>query len=78
MIYTLIMGAIAGWLAGKIMKGAGYGLLINIILGIFGAFVGNWLFGFLGITLSAGLIGDIIEAAAGAVFVLFIAGLVKR
>ena len=44
LLYSLLIGAIAGWLAGKIMKGGGFGLLINIILGIVGGAVGNWLF----------------------------------
>ena len=78
LLYVLIVGAIAGWLAGKIMKGAGFGLLFNIILGIIGAFVGNWLFGQLGISVPAGTLGSIIKAVAGAVVVLFVAGLFKR
>ena len=47
-LYALLIGALAGWLAGKIMKGGGYGTLLNIILGIIGGAVGNWLFGTLG------------------------------
>lgn len=78
LLYTLIIGAIAGWLAGLIMKGSGYGLLINIILGIVGAFVGSWLFGALGISIASGLLGSLITAVIGAVVVLFIAGLFKR
>lgn len=78
LLYTLIIGAIAGWLAGLIMKGSGYGLLINIILGIVGAFVGSWLFGELGISIASGLLGSLITAVIGAVVVLFIAGLFKR
>lgn len=78
LLYVLIVGAIAGWLAGKIMKGAGFGLLFNIILGIIGAFVGNWLFGQLGIAVPANTLGAILKAVAGAVVVLFVAGLFKR
>lgn len=77
LLYTLLVGAIAGWLAGKIMKGSGYGLLVNIILGIVGAFVGSWLFGVLSISVASGLLGSIITAVVGAVVILFIAGLLK-
>jgi len=76
-IITLIVGAIAGWLAGQIMKGSGYGLLVNIILGIVGAFVGSWLFGVLGISVASGLVGSLITAVIGAVVILFIASLFK-
>jgi uncharacterized membrane protein YeaQ/YmgE (transglycosylase-associated protein family) len=80
LLYTLIVGAIAGWLAGKIMKGAGFGLLVNIVLGIIGAYVGSWLFGILDISIgtSSGTINTIITATAGSVVVLFIAGLLKK
>jgi len=77
LLYTLIVGAIAGWLAGQIMKGSGYGLLVNIILGIVGAFVGSWLFGVLGISVASGLVGSLITAVIGAVVILFIASLFK-
>lgn len=77
LLYTLIVGAIAGWLAGQIMKGAGYGLLVNIILGIVGAFVGSWLFGVLGISIASGLVGSLITAVIGAIVILFIASLFK-
>ena len=59
-IYALLIGAVAGWLAGKIMKGGGFGALINIILGIVGGAVGNWLFGTLGIHIGSGIVGDLI------------------
>ena len=77
LLYTLLIGAVAGWLAGQIMKGSGYGLLINIILGIVGAFVGSWLFGVLGISIASGLVGSLITAVIGAVVILFIASLFK-
>ncbi|NRA51702.1 MAG: GlsB/YeaQ/YmgE family stress response membrane protein [Phaeodactylibacter sp.] len=78
LLYTLIVGAIAGWLAGKIMKGEGFGLLINIILGIVGAYVGNWLFNQLGISVADGTLGTILTSTAGAVVILFLAGLIKK
>ena len=74
----LLIGAIAGWLAGKIMKGGGFGLLLNIVLGIVGGFVGNWLFGVLNINLMEGVIGDVLTGGIGAVVVLFVAGLFKK
>lgn len=77
-LYALLIGAFAGWLAGKIMKGGGFGVLINIILGIVGGAVGNWLFGVLGIHVGSGVIGDLITGVIGAVAVLFVAGLFKK
>ncbi len=73
----LAIGAVAGWLGGVIMKGGGFGVLGNIIVGIIGAVVGGFLFGLLGISTS-GLIGAIITATAGAVALLFVVGLIKR
>ena len=73
----LALGALAGWLAGLIMKGGGFGLLVNIIVGIVGAVVGGWVFGFFGFE-SVGLIGSIITAVVGAVILLAIIGLFKK
>jgi len=80
LLYILIIGAIAGWLAGLIWKGGGFGLLWNIILGIAGSFVGGWLLGKLGVNVSIGshMINLIITSVIGAIVVLFIASLVKR
>ena len=78
LLYSLLIGAIAGWLAGKLMKGGGFGLLINIVLGIVGGIVGNWLFGQFNISISDGVIGDIITGGIGAIVVLFIASLFKK
>lgn len=77
-LYAILIGAVAGWLAGKIMKGGGFGALINIILGIVGGAVGNWLFGTLGIQIGTGLIGDLITGVIGAIVILFVAGLFKK
>lgn len=73
----LAIGAVAGWLAGILMKGGGFGLIGNIIVGILGAIVGGFLFGLLGIS-ADGLIGSIITATAGAVLLLFIVSLLKK
>lgn len=77
-IILLIVGAVAGWLAGVIMKGFGFGLIGNIVVGIVGAAIASWLFPRLGISLGAGLVGAIISATIGAVILLFVIGLVKR
>ena len=74
----LIVGAVAGWLAGLIVKGYGFGLGGNIVLGIVGAFVGGWLFGRLGIVIAPGILGTIIAATVGAVVLLLIIGVVRR
>jgi uncharacterized membrane protein YeaQ/YmgE (transglycosylase-associated protein family) len=78
LIVLLIVGAIAGWLAGQIVRGFGFGLIGNIVVGIVGAVVAGWLFPRLGVNLGGGLIGSIIAAAIGAVILLFVIGLIRR
>ena len=78
LLIFLGIGAVAGWLAGLVVKGSGFGLLVNIVMGIVGAFVGGWLFGALGISLGGALIGTILTAAAGAVVVLVVVGLIRK
>lgn len=75
-IIFLFIGAIAGWAAGNLMKGAGFGTLGNIGVGIVGSILGGFLFGLLGIS-TAGLIGEIITATVGACLLLFIVAKVK-
>ena len=70
-VYWILIGLIAGWLAGKVMNGQGYGVLVDIILGILGGVVGGWVFGLLGIH-AGGLIGSIIVAFVGAVILVWI------
>ena len=77
-IIMLIVGAIAGWLAGQIVRGFGFGLLWNIVIGIVGAFVGVWLLKQLGFNPFAGFVGSIVNATIGAVIVLVILSLVRR
>ena len=77
-IVWLIIGAIAGWLAGLIVKGAGFGLVGNIVIGIIGAVVAGWLLPQLGVRLGAGLLGEIIDAAIGGVIVLVILSFIRR
>ncbi|MBB5445785.1 putative membrane protein YeaQ/YmgE (transglycosylase-associated protein family) [Paraburkholderia sp. Clong3] len=77
-IAWIIIGAIAGWLAGVLVRGGGFGLIVDIIVGIIGAFIGGWLAGVLHISLGGGWIGSIITALIGAVILLFIIRLVRR
>jgi uncharacterized membrane protein YeaQ/YmgE (transglycosylase-associated protein family) len=77
-IAWIVVGLIAGWLAGKVMKGGGYGVIVDIILGILGGIVGGWLFGMLGIWQGRGMIGSIIVAFIGAVILVAITRLIKR
>ncbi len=77
-VVWLIVGAIAGWLAGLIVKGAGFGLLGNIVIGIIGAVVAGWLLPQLGVNLGTGVIRAIINAAIGGVVVLVILSLIRR
>ena len=77
LIAFLIIGAIAGWLAGILMKGGGFGLPGNIVVGIIGAVIGGWVFGLLGIS-AGGFIGSIVTATAGAAILLYFVGMVKK
>lgn len=74
----LLVGAIAGWLAGLIVKGYGYGLLGNIVVGIVGAFVAGLILPRVGLTVGTGIAGAIIHATIGAVILLFLIRLIKR
>jgi uncharacterized membrane protein YeaQ/YmgE (transglycosylase-associated protein family) len=77
-IAWLIIGAVAGWLAGTLMKGGGFGLIGDIVVGIVGAFIGGWLAGVLGIAIGGGLISSIITATVGAVVLILLLRLIKR
>src|ERR1043165_507369 len=77
-IIMIVVGAIAGWLAGQIMRGFGFGLIWNIVIGIVGAFIGVWLMTTLRIMPFAGFLGSIINATIGAVVLLLIVGLIRR
>jgi uncharacterized membrane protein YeaQ/YmgE (transglycosylase-associated protein family) len=79
LIVILIVGLIAGWLAGKLMRGAGFGIIGDIIIGIIGAFIGSWLFGYLHIGPIGGFwINAIITSTIGAVVLLLIIRLFRR
>lgn len=77
-LILLVIGAVAGWLAGVVVKGGGFGLVGDIVVGIVGALVAGFLFPALGIHLGSGIIGTIIAAAIGAIIFLVIIKLIKR
>ena len=77
-IIRLIVGAIAGWLAGMVVKGGGYGLIGDIVVGIVGALIAGWLLPQIGIVIGGGIIAAIINAFIGAVILLLILRLIKR
>jgi len=74
----IIVGLIAGWLAGQVMKGGGYGVLVDIILGLLGGLLGGWLFGQLGIGTGGSMVGSIVVAFIGAVILVGITRLIKK
>jgi uncharacterized membrane protein YeaQ/YmgE (transglycosylase-associated protein family) len=78
LIIWIIVGAIAGWLSGMIVRGGGFGLLGDIVVGIVGAFVGGWLLPKLGVHLGVGLVAIIASATIGAVVLLLLIRLIRR
>jgi uncharacterized membrane protein YeaQ/YmgE (transglycosylase-associated protein family) len=77
-IYSIIVGLIAGWLAGQVMKGGGYGPLMDIVLGLLGGIIGGWLFLSLGIWPGGGLVGSIIVSFIGAVILVALTRMLRR
>ena len=77
-IAMIIIGAIAGWLAGKLVRGFGFGVIWNIVVGIIGAFIGVALLTKLGVVPFSGFFGSIVNATVGALVLLLIVGLVRR
>jgi uncharacterized membrane protein YeaQ/YmgE (transglycosylase-associated protein family) len=78
LLLFLVVGIVAGWLAGVLVKGGGFGLIGDLIVGVIGAFLGGFLFSTFGASTGGGLLGSIIVATVGAVVLLFIVRLVKR
>ena len=78
LLWFLIVGLVAGWLAGVLVKGGGFGVIGDLVVGVIGAFLGGWLFSTLGASAGGGLLGSIIVATIGAVVLLFIVRLIKR
>jgi uncharacterized membrane protein YeaQ/YmgE (transglycosylase-associated protein family) len=77
LLVILIVGLVAGWLAGKIVRGAGFGLIGDLVVGIVGAFIGDWLLPRVGIHLGTGIISSIVNALIGAIILLFLIRLVS-
>ena len=77
LIGSIIIGCLAGFCAGKLMKGGGFGFLMNLLLGLFGGAVGGWIFSLLGISWG-GLLGQLGTAIIGAVLILYIASKLKK
>jgi uncharacterized membrane protein YeaQ/YmgE (transglycosylase-associated protein family) len=78
LLIFLLIGALAGWLAGVVMKGRGFGVVINMVVGVIGAFFGGWLLPRLGVGFGGGDVGLFITAFVGAVILLAIIGLIKK
>jgi len=77
-VWFCVIGIVAGWLAGRLMRGGGFGLLGDLVIGILGAVIGGYVFGLLGIGAGGGLIGRLVTATVGAMLLLFLIRLVKR
>ena len=77
-LIIIVIGAVAGWLAGQIVRGMGFGLIGNIVVGIVGAFIAGWLLPQIGIVIGSGIVRSIINATIGAVVLLVILGLIRR
>lgn len=78
LLWFIVVGIVAGWLAGNLVKGGGFGLVGDLVVGVIGALLGGFLFGTLGISAGGGLIGSIVVATIGAVVLLFGIRLIKR
>jgi uncharacterized membrane protein YeaQ/YmgE (transglycosylase-associated protein family) len=76
-LWFILIGLAAGWLAGQIMKGSGYGLIGDLIIGVIGALLGGWLFGLAGIA-AAGLIGQLVVATIGAIVLILLLRVIKK
>ena len=77
LLWFILIGIAAGWLAGQIMKGGGYGLVVDLIIGVIGAILGGFLFGLLGLS-ATGLLGRLITATVGAIVLILLLRLIKR
>ncbi len=78
LLWFIIVGVVAGFLAGHLMKGKGFGVIVNLIVGVLGAILGGWLFGILGLSFGGGILGSLIMAFLGAVILLYLIKLFKK
>ena len=77
-LWFILIGLTAGWLAGQLMKGGGFGVVGDIVVGVIGALLGGFLFRTLGVSIGGGLLGSLIVAVIGAVVLLFLLHLIKK
>ena len=77
-VWFILIGLAAGWLAGQLMKGGGFGVIGDIIVGVIGALLGGFIFGTLGVSVGGGLFGSLIVATIGAIVLIFLLRLVKK
>ena len=77
-VWFILIGLVAGWLAGKIMGSGGYGAIGDIIVGVIGALIGGFVFGMLGLSAGGGLIGSLVVATIGAIILVFLIRLIKK
>mgnify|MGYP003590531905 FL=1 len=78
LLYFLLIGLIAGWLAGLLVKGGGFGVVGDMVMGVLGAFLGGFLFRSLGLSASGGMLGSIIVATIGAIVLILLLRLIRR
>ncbi len=78
LLVILFVGIVAGWLAGKVVRGSGFGLIGDLVIGVIGAFIANFLFPKFGIRLGTGLVSEIVFSALGAIILLLVIGLIRR
>lgn len=76
-LWYIIIGILSGFVAGKLMRGGGFGLIVNLVVGIIGGVLGGWLFGLFGISTSS-IIGNLITSVVGAMVLLWIVGIISR
>lgn len=77
-LWFIIIGIVAGLAAGKLMRGGGFGIIINLLVGIGGGVLGGWLFGLIGINVGNGIIGSLISSTVGAILLLWIVSLFNK
>ncbi|HUA36887.1 MAG TPA: GlsB/YeaQ/YmgE family stress response membrane protein [Candidatus Sulfopaludibacter sp.] len=78
LVVFLLIGGVAGWLAGLITKGGGFGIVGNIVVGVIGAVLGGWLFGVMGISLGGQWVGSLVTAIVGALVLLFAISMIRK
>ncbi|MFI5033269.1 MAG: GlsB/YeaQ/YmgE family stress response membrane protein [Reyranellales bacterium] len=78
LLVILVVGIVAGWIAGKVVRGTGFGLIGDLLVGVIGAFIASLLFPKLGIQLGTGMLSEIVYSALGAIILLLIVGLFRR